>query len=119
MKISSIKVYPMRSEKKLRAFVSVTFDDFMVIHDIKIVETEKGVTLVCMPAKRSRVECLKCKAGVDSDSLFCKYCGASVPVRAGEYDPKKDHRDIVHPVSREARAYIVDEVLKAYKASQN
>ena len=51
MEITEIRVKPVQREGKLKAFVSVTFDDMFVVHDIKVIEGEKG-KFVAMPSKK-------------------------------------------------------------------
>ena len=38
MEITDIRVRKLNSEGKMKAIVSVTFDDAIVIHDIKVIE---------------------------------------------------------------------------------
>lgn len=52
MKITEAAVRRTFSDGKLKAVVSVTFDDEFVVHDIKIVEGNAGLFLA-MPSKRS------------------------------------------------------------------
>ena len=51
MKITDVRIRKMDSGGKMKAVASVTFDDEFVVHDIKIVEGEKGL-FVAMPSKR-------------------------------------------------------------------
>lgn len=51
MNITDIRVRKISSEGRMKAVVSVTFDDAFVVHDIKVVEGEKGL-FVAMPSKR-------------------------------------------------------------------
>jgi stage V sporulation protein G len=49
MRITDVKVRKFFDEGNLKAIVSVTFNDCLVVHDIKIVEA-KGKRFVAMPA---------------------------------------------------------------------
>lgn len=51
MNITDIRVRRIASEGRMKAVVSVTFDDAFVVHDIKVVEGEKGL-FVAMPSKK-------------------------------------------------------------------
>ena len=51
MQITDIKVRKVSQEGKMKAVVSVTFDDAFAVHDIKVVEGDKGL-FVAMPSKR-------------------------------------------------------------------
>lgn len=52
MKLSNVKIrFLNREDSKLKAVVSLVIDDCIAIHDIKIIENEKG-RMVAMPAKK-------------------------------------------------------------------
>lgn len=51
MEITEIRVH-LRTEEKLKAFVTVTFDHCFVVRNMKIIESEKGVIL-CMPSRKT------------------------------------------------------------------
>ena len=46
MNITDVRVRKMTKESKMKAVVSITIDDEFVIHDIKVVEGEKGLFIV-------------------------------------------------------------------------
>ena len=50
MNITDVRVRKIASTGKLRAYVSITFDDEFVVHDIRIIEGDKGL-FVAMPNK--------------------------------------------------------------------
>ncbi len=52
MEISEIRIRMVNNESKMKAVVSVTFDDVFVVHDIKVIEGNKGV-FIAMPSRRS------------------------------------------------------------------
>ena len=52
MDITQVRVFPV-AEEKLKAFVSVIFDDCFVVSDIKIIEGEHGL-FISMPSKKRR-----------------------------------------------------------------
>jgi len=51
MQITDIRVRQVFDEGKMKARVSVTFDDQFVIHEIKIIEGENGI-FIAMPSKK-------------------------------------------------------------------
>lgn len=51
MNITDVRIRTMDNGGKMKAVASITFDDEFVVHDIKIVEGEKGF-FVAMPSKR-------------------------------------------------------------------
>ena len=52
MKITDVRVRKVTKQGKMRAVVSVTFDNEFVIHDIKVIEGERGL-FIAMPSKKS------------------------------------------------------------------
>ena len=81
MNITDVRVRLITKEdSKLKAVASITIDNAIAIHDIKIVEGAEGC-FVAMPSRKTG---------------------------EGEY------RDIAHPINAEARAELLDLVLKAY-----
>lgn len=51
MKITNIKIRKMITDNKLKAIVSVTFDDLFAVHDIKIIQGLER-TFVAMPSRK-------------------------------------------------------------------
>lgn len=43
MNITDVRVRKISKEGKMKAVVSVTIDDEFVVHDIKVIEADKGV----------------------------------------------------------------------------
>ncbi|MBE6837676.1 MAG: septation regulator SpoVG [Ruminococcus sp.] len=84
MTITDIKVRKTFEDGKLKGVVSVTFDNYFAVHDIKIVQGEERL-FVAMPSRR------------DDNGTF---------------------RDIVHPISQEARTVIENSILDAYLKEQ-
>lgn len=51
MKITDIKIRKLINEGKMKAVVSVTFDDELVVHDIKIINNNNKLFLA-MPSRK-------------------------------------------------------------------
>ena len=51
MKITDIKIRKLLDASKMRAIVSVTFDDEFVVHDIKVIESADKLFLA-MPSRQ-------------------------------------------------------------------
>lgn len=51
MNITDVKIRRIYPEGRMRAVVSVTIEDAMVIHDIKVIELE-GRTFIAMPSRK-------------------------------------------------------------------
>ena len=52
MQITDVRVRKVAKEGKLKAVVSITIDDEFVVHDIKVIEGEKGM-FIAMPSKKA------------------------------------------------------------------
>ncbi len=52
MKITDVRVKLVSSESRLRGVATITFDESFVVHDIRIIEGEKGL-FVAMPSKKT------------------------------------------------------------------
>ncbi len=80
MNITDIKIRKIIPEGRLRAIISITIDDMLAIHDIKVVQGDERV-FVAMPSRK------------DENGIF---------------------RDVVHPISPDARQLIESQILDAY-----
>ncbi|MGN0692054.1 MAG: septation regulator SpoVG [Oscillospiraceae bacterium] len=81
MTITDIKIRKIITEGRLRAVISITLDNMLAVHDIKVVQGDKRL-FVAMPSRK------------DENGIF---------------------RDIVHPISPEARQMIESQILDAYQ----
>ena len=52
MQITDVRVRKVTKEGKMRAVVSITIDDVFVVHDIKVIEGEKGL-FIAMPSRKA------------------------------------------------------------------
>lgn len=52
MEITDVRVRKVALDGKMKAIVSITLDNEFVVHDIKVIEGEKGV-FVAMPSRKS------------------------------------------------------------------
>lgn len=52
MEITDIRIRKISKDGKMKAIVSITFDSAFVVHDIKIIEGEKGL-FIAMPSRRT------------------------------------------------------------------
>lgn len=86
MTITDVKIRKLFNEDILKALVSVTFDDALVIHDIKIIQGPKRL-FVAMPSRKD-------EKGKDG--------GIAV------------YRDIAHPIDQEMRQKLETAVFSAY-----
>lgn len=52
MNITDVRVRKMTKEGKMKAVVSITIDDEFVVHDIKVIDGEKGL-FIAMPSRKA------------------------------------------------------------------
>ena len=52
MQITDVRIRKVDKEGKMKAVVSITIDDEFVVHDIKIIEGEKGL-FIAMPSRKA------------------------------------------------------------------
>lgn len=52
MQITDVRVRKITKEGKMKAVVSITLDNEFVIHDIKVIEGDKGL-FIAMPSKKA------------------------------------------------------------------
>ena len=52
MQITDVRVRRIEKEGKMKAVVSITLDNEFVIHDIKVIEGEKGL-FIAMPSRKA------------------------------------------------------------------
>lgn len=90
MQITDVRIRTMDNGGKMKAVASVTFDEEFVVHDIKVVEGEKGY-FVAMPNKKVgdvfKDIAHPLSAGTRkkiSDAIFEKYEEAAGPVERAD-----------------------------------
>ena len=52
MQITDVRIRRVEKEGKMKAVVSITIDEEFVVHDIKIIEGEKGL-FIAMPSRKA------------------------------------------------------------------
>ena len=52
MQITDVRVRKIASQNRMKAIASVTFDDVFVVHDIKVLESDKGL-FIAMPSRKT------------------------------------------------------------------
>lgn len=53
MTITDVRVRKVESEGKMKAVVSITIDDEFAVHDIKVIEGDKGL-FIAMPSRKAK-----------------------------------------------------------------
>lgn len=52
MEITDVRIRKVDTEGKMKAVVSVTFDNEFVVHDIKVIESQNGL-FIAMPSRKT------------------------------------------------------------------
>ncbi|MGL5245210.1 MAG: septation regulator SpoVG [Sarcina sp.] len=52
MQITDVRIRKIATEGKMKAIVSVTFDNEFVVHDIKVIEGQNGL-FIAMPSRKT------------------------------------------------------------------
>ena len=52
MQITDVRIRKVEKEGKMKAVVSITIDEEFVVHDIKVIEGDKGL-FIAMPSKKA------------------------------------------------------------------
>jgi stage V sporulation protein G len=81
MNITDIRIRKIFNDTRLRALVSITIDNEIAIHDIKVIEGPERF-FVAMPSRRAE------------NGMF---------------------RDIVHPITAQARTAVEEQIMAAYR----
>ncbi|MCF7945539.1 MAG: septation regulator SpoVG [Spirochaetia bacterium] len=53
MEITDIRVRKVTTDGKLKAYVTVTFDDQFVVHNVKVIEGKNGA-FIAMPSRKTK-----------------------------------------------------------------
>ena len=122
MKITEVRIFPTESKDgKLKAFATMTFDDWFVVRNVKVIQGNNGL-FVAMPSRKAMDSCPKCGFKNVRGSRYCNQCGAGLPPQRGSEDSDEKqsaHMDIAHPITQDCRVYIQDQILAAYKKEKD
>lgn len=110
-----VKLVP-KSDDKLLAFASITFDKCFVVRDIKVIQGSKTL-FIAMPSRKITDRCMKCGAKNHLQAQFCNQCGIRLSHGRSRPDDRgrvKLHADIAHPINVKCRHEIQEVVLRGY-----
>lgn len=117
MNITEVRVKLLDDQPdKLRAFASITLDNYLVIRDLKIIEGSNGL-FIAMPSRKLCDRCPSCGSKNHLRARFCNDCGGRLRESRGVADDRGRPRlyaDIAHPIHQEARSFVEGRVLEAY-----
>ncbi len=119
MEITEVRVFLKDSpDKKLKAYVTVTFDNAFVVRNIKVIEGTNGL-FIAMPSRKIKQPCPKCGFKNELRSKYCNQCAAQLPLVSQavgqEASAQLEHKDIAHPITQPFREYLQKRVLEAYE----
>ena len=120
MRLTEIKIHLCPANAgRLKAFCSITFDQMLVVRDIKLIDGEGGLFLA-MPSRKLTDLCPRCHEKNHLRAKFCNECGSTLDDRRHTNyrlgpDRLKLHADIAHPVNARARDDIHRQVIDAYE----
>lgn len=118
MEITEIRIFSKEGQdKKLRAYVTVTFDNVFVVRNIKVIQGSHAL-FIAMPSRKVKNACPRCHFRNEVGSRFCNHCGAALPPGTDQQktpDAKTEHRDIAHPITQEFREHLQTKILEAYQ----
>lgn len=121
MEITEVRIFPKDSpDKKLKAYVTVTFDNAFVVRNIKVIEGTSGL-FIAMPSRKVKQSCAKCGFKNELRSKYCNQCGAQLPQvyrpagETGAVNTQLEHKDIAHPITQSFREYLQKRILEAYE----
>lgn len=101
MNVTDVRIRKLRDEGKMKAVVSVTFDDAFVVHDIKIIEGQNGL-FVAMPSRKiGEADYRDIAHPINqemrnrlTDVIFEEYEKAK---HISDAELEEDHEDLEHP----------------------
>ncbi len=103
-------------DEKLLAYCSVTFNNAIVVKDLKIIQGDE-TPFIAMPSRKITDKCPRCGAKNHLRARFCNECGTKLKTNRGEQDGRgrtKLHFDLVHPICAEVRDYVHEKIVEAY-----
>lgn len=121
MEITEVRIFTKdSSDKKLKAYATVTFDNAFVVRNIKVIEGSSGL-FIAMPSRKIKQPCPKCGFRNEMRSKYCNQCASQLPLVSqpitGESQAsnmQSEHKDIAHPITQEFRELLQRKVLEAY-----
>ena len=122
MEITEVRVFLKDSaDKKLKAYVTVTFDNAFVVRNIKVIEGSSGL-FIAMPSRKVKQPCTKCGYKNELRSKYCNQCGTQLPLAVSPVPGSEaaavsqlEHKDIAHPITQPFREYLQKKILEAYE----
>lgn len=120
MRLTETRISLVPSQQgRLKAFCSLTFDNALVVRDVKLIEGNDGLFLA-MPSRKLCDRCNRCSEKNHLRARYCNHCGSRLDdSRYLRYQHQnggraKLHADTAHPINAATRLEIERQVLNAY-----
>ncbi len=116
--VTEVRIKLITNHAKLLGFADVVIDKCFIIHEVKIVNGNKGV-FINMPSRKICDRCGKSNALL---ARWCNWCGVELPpdrFRLNEDGRPHIHSDLCHPITQECRDLIVKAVMDVYDREKN
>lgn len=117
MEITEVRIKLMEEPgERLKAFCSITFDDWFVVRDLKIIEGTTG-PFVAMPSRKLTAHCPSCRTKNHLRAAYCNQCGHRLKENQAVRDEDgraKLYADIAHPINSSCRELIQNRVIRAF-----
>lgn len=118
MEITEVRIKLMeKSDDRLRAFCSITFDNAFVVRDLKIIDGLNG-PFVAMPSRKLTTHCPRCGCKNHLKAPYCNQCGERQREErlARDADGRaKLYADIAHPINSGCREMIQQRVIAEFQ----
>lgn len=118
MRITEVRIkLTEETDDRLQAFCSVTFDDWFVVRDLKIIEGTNG-PFVAMPSRKLTAHCPRCGSKNHLRAIYCNQCGGKQDTDRAVRDNEgraKLYADIAHPINSDCREMIQTRVVADYR----
>lgn len=117
MQITEARVKLSETNSRALAFASLTFDNELAVHDLKLIDGNRGL-FVAMPNRRIMDSCGECGKKNCVQASFCNFCGCRLGVNRCQVDERGQpilYADICHPITPLARRLIEQAVIESYE----
>lgn len=117
MEITEVRIKLMEDPgERLKAFCSITFDNWFVVRDLKIIDGSNG-PFVAMPSRKLTAHCPRCGMKNHLRAQYCNQCGGGLSQDRMPLDADgraKLYADIAHPINSHCREMIQECVINEF-----
>jgi stage V sporulation protein G len=110
MKITYIKIKKHEGESRLKGIASITFDNCFVVHNIKIIEGDRGIFIAMPSQKNPKVAFSRSNSETNQENSKENYSDNTNSIKNF---PRK-YLDIAHPINSDTRKMIEEEITKTF-----